>query len=110
MAKQKDAAVSLLTGGNQTVIQTKYSPVKASSRRLTDEEVNRIGQEKYEKQFAPLVDTEENFGKFFLLDVVTDKYETGDNLLALLKNAEARQAKDNFYLCRIGRDFVFRLR
>lgn len=76
---------------------------------LTDEEINRIGKAKYEQKFAALVDTEENQGKFFLLNVITDDYQIADKLLPLLKEAERSYVGNNFYVCRIGRDTLFRI-
>ncbi len=42
---------------------------------MTDAEINRIGKEKYAQEFATFVDTKENQGKLFLLNVVTDDYQ-----------------------------------
>lgn len=109
MAGRSKSLDSVLNHTPQRV-KTKPSAEKKLTASLTDEDVNRIGKEKYEKQFAPTLDTEENRGEFFVLNVVTDAHEFGDNLLTLLKNAKERSLDDNIYVRRIGRDFVFSLR
>lgn len=101
--------LSLVSNNTPPRVKTNPSAVKELTTLLTDEEVKRIGKEKYEQRFAPTLDTEENRGKFFVLDVITDAHEVGDNLLALLKNATNRNSDDNIYVCRIGSKSVFSL-
>lgn len=90
-------------------MKTTSAPVKEFTVPLTDEEVNLIGEDKYRCIFASGVDTDENKGKFFVLDVITNEYEVGDDLLTLLKNAKQRSPDDNIYVKRIGFNSVFKL-
>ena len=85
------------------------TPVAEPAASLTDAEINRIGKEKYEQKFAALVDTEENQGRFFMLNVLTDNYQIADKLLPLLKEAERSYVGNNFYVCRIGRNTLFQI-
>lgn len=90
-------------------LENGHSVATLPSQPLTDAEAAQLGEAKYNSRFASLVDTPENYGKFFLLDVETDEYEIGDDLLLMLDNAQQRDPDTKFYVTRIGRDAVFRL-
>lgn len=109
MRQKQNSALLDAAIPKQQNMNTAPTLVAEPAAALTDEEINRIGKAKYEQNFAALVDTEENQGKFFLLNVITDDYQITDKLLPLLKEAERSYVGNNFYVCRIGRNTLFRV-
>lgn len=87
-------------------MKVKHNPDKIPAK-MTDAYVNRVGGRKYKQKFAPIVNTKENQGKFFVLDIETDEYEIGEDLSAMTEHAVARNPNTKFYLRRIGYNSIF---
>jgi len=80
-----------------------------SHARLTDEEIDRRGQELYEQQIRPLVETPENIGKQIVIDVETGDYEIDEDGLAASRRLLARHPGAALYGLRIGYNAVYTL-
>jgi hypothetical protein len=77
--------------------------------RLTDEEIDRRGQELYERQIRPLVETPENIGKQIVIDVETGDYEIDEDGLAASRRLLAKHPGAALYGLRIGYNAVYTL-
>ena len=74
---------------------------------LSDEEIIRRGQELYENQIRPQVETTENIGKLISINVETGDYEIGDDLLITSRRLQAKQSDAAIWAERIGYDAVY---
>jgi hypothetical protein len=77
--------------------------------RLTDEEIDRRGQELYERQIRPLVETPGNIGKQIVIDVETGDYEIDEDGLAASRRLLAKHPGAALYGLRIGYNTVYTL-
>ena len=106
MTNTKNMNVCYLAEPKDYKIKTQIPPVNGLTVALTDEEINRIGKEKYEREYAHKVDIEDNKGKYFVLDVVTGFSQIGEDLLLLTEQAQQQNPHSRFYLKRIGYDYI----
>ncbi len=73
------------------------------------EEFARRGDEIYERDIRPRVDTEENKGKFVLIDIETGAWEIDDDEMAASKRMEERLPDAQVWMVRVGSRYVFRI-
>lgn len=78
-----------------------------SAPKLNDEEIIQRGQELYEHQIRPQVETAENIGKLISINVETGDYEIGDDLLVTSRRLQAKQPDAAIWAERIGYDAVY---
>lgn len=69
---------------------------------LTAEEIARRGEEIYARDLRVKLDTEENRGKFLIIDIATGAYEIDREDLAATERLLARHANAMTYGLRIG--------
>lgn len=77
--------------------------------RLTDEEIDRRGEQLYEQQIRPVVETPANIGKQVVIDVETGDYEIDDDGLAASKRLLSKRPDAALYGVRIGYNAVYTL-
>jgi hypothetical protein len=77
--------------------------------RLTNEEIDRRGEELYERQLRTQVDVPENAGKQIVIDVETGDYEIDEDGLAASRRLLQRHPGAALYGARIGYDAVYTL-
>ncbi len=76
---------------------------------VADEEIDRRGQEVYERQIRSMVETPENIGKEIVIDIETGAYEIDTDGLAASRRLLARRPGAPLYGLRIGYDAVYTL-
>ena len=74
----------------------------------TGDEVERRGQEIYERDIRPMVEAS-NQGKFLVINIETGEYEMDTDDLAAAKHAKARFGKAPLFTMRIGHPAAYRL-
>ena len=76
--------------------------------RLSSVEIDRRGQDLYENQIRPVVETEDNLGKLIVIDVETGDYEIDldQNSLAMSKRMHTKHPGAALIQFRIGYDAV----
>ena len=77
--------------------------------RLSSEEIDRRGEELYERQIRALVETPENIGKIVSIDVETGDYAVADDPIKAGDLVLARHPNAAMYAARIGYDAVYSL-
>jgi predicted transcriptional regulator len=77
--------------------------------RVPSEEIDRLGQEWYEKKLRPLVETKENIGKIISIDVETGDYAIADELLQAGERVRMKHPDAAMYAIRIGYNAVYSL-
>jgi hypothetical protein len=75
--------------------------------RLTNEEIDRRGQELYDRQIRAQVETPENTGKQIVIDVETGEYEIDDDGLKASRRLMAKHPDAALYGLRIGYNAVY---
>jgi hypothetical protein len=70
--------------------------------RYSTHEIVERGKAIYEQQLRSKLDTEENTGKFLIIDIETGDYEIDHDDMAATRRAHARHADGAFYGMRIG--------
>jgi hypothetical protein len=70
--------------------------------RFTTHEIVERGKAIYEQQIRQKVGTEENKGKFLIIDIETGDYEMDDDEIAATRRAHARHPDGAFYGMRVG--------
>lgn len=75
--------------------------------KLSNEEIIRRGHDLYERQIRLQVETAENIEKLISINVETDEYEIGNDLLVTSRRLQARQADAAIWAERIGYDAVY---
>lgn len=75
--------------------------------RFSLEEIGRRGQELYETQIRPQVETEANIGKQIVIDIETGEYEIDDDGLAASRRLLSRHPDAALYGARIGYNAVY---
>ena len=70
--------------------------------RFSSEEIARRGQELYDRQIRPQVETEGNIGKILVVDIETGEYEIDDDHLAATYRALDKHPDAALYSIRIG--------
>lgn len=78
-------------------------------RRITDEEIDRRGQELYEQKIRPLVESPENLGKQIVIDVETGEYEVDNDGLEASRRMLQKRPDAALYGLRIGYNAVYTL-
>lgn len=73
------------------------------------EEIDRRGEELYEKRLRRLVETPENIGREIVIDVETGDYEIDTDGMAASRRLLARHPGAALYGARIGYDAVYTL-
>ena len=77
--------------------------------RLSDVEIDRRGQEMYERYIRSKVETAENIGKQIVIDVETGDYEIDSDGLAASRRLLAKHPDAALFGARIGYDAVYAL-
>jgi hypothetical protein len=77
--------------------------------RFSVEEIGRLGQELYERQIRPRVETEQNIGRQIVIDIETGDYEIDDDGLAASQRLLAKHPDAALYGARIGYNAVYTL-
>jgi hypothetical protein len=77
--------------------------------RLSNEEIDRRGQELYDTRIREKVEKEGNIGKQIVIDVETGAYEIDEDGLAASDRLLARHPGAALYGLRIGYDAVYAL-
>lgn len=77
--------------------------------RFSGEEVERRGQELYEQEIRPQVETEANLGKILVIDIETGEYEMDRDEIAASRRAMAKHPGHALYMVRIGYNAVHSL-
>jgi hypothetical protein len=75
--------------------------------RISNEEIDRRGQDLYDRVIRKLVETPENIGKQIVIDVETGVYEIDDNGLQASRRLMAKHPGAALYGLRIGYDAVY---
>jgi hypothetical protein len=75
--------------------------------RIRNEEIDRRGQELYERQIRQQVETPENIGKQIVIDIETGAYEISDDGLEASRRLLARHPDAALYGLRIGYNAVY---
>jgi hypothetical protein len=70
--------------------------------RYSTHEIVERGKAIYEQQIRPHVNTEENLGKFLIVDIETGDYEMDGDEIAAGKRAHARHPGGAFFGIRVG--------
>ena len=76
---------------------------------LTVEEIARRGEEIYERDLRAKLETEENWGKFLIIDIETAAYEIDREDLAATERLLARNPNAMTYGLRIGYEAAYEL-
>ena len=79
----------------------------ATKRRLTKDEVARLGDAIYDRDVRPHLKPEDD-GKFVAIDVETGAHEIADDELAALDRLRARVPKATMWLVKVGSPYVYR--
>ena len=66
--------------------------------------IGELGREIYERDLAPVLETEENIGKALVIDVDSGDYVVADDKLQASKELQTRRAPGRFYFMLIGYD------
>ena len=75
--------------------------------QLSTEEVGRRGQERYENEIRPQVETEDNIGRLVWIDVDSGDYEVADYAdFDAPRRLKARHGEAELYALRIGYNAV----
>jgi hypothetical protein len=77
--------------------------------RISAQEIDRRGQELYERQIRAQVETPENLGKQIVIDVETGDYEIDNDGLAASHRLLAKHPAAALYGLRIGYNAVYTL-
>ena len=77
--------------------------------RYPKEEFARRGDEIYNRDIRPLVETEANKGKIVAMDIETGDYEIGDNALLAAKALQARRPDAQIWGVRVGHLAIHRI-
>jgi hypothetical protein len=85
-------------GDNKEVLKPRYSK----------EEVARLGDQLYERDIGPRVETE-NLGKFVAIDIETGGYELDRDELAAMNRLLARLPNAQVWLRRVGSRYAHRI-
>ena len=75
--------------------------------RLSNEEIDRRGQELYESKIRAQVETPENIGKQIVIDVETGEYEIDEDGLKASHRLLAKHPNAALYGLRIGYNAVY---
>jgi hypothetical protein len=75
--------------------------------RISNEEIDRRGQDLYEKVIRDQVETAPNLGKQIVIDIETGAYEVDDDGLKASRRLLARHPDAALYGLRIGYDAVY---
>lgn len=75
--------------------------------QFTDDEVERRGKELYEQTIRDQVETDENIGKFVVMDLESGDYEVDKDLIQAGKRLIARRPEGRRWAERIGYDVAF---
>jgi len=76
---------------------------------LTAEEIARRGEEIYERDLRAKLETEENRGKFLIIDITTGGYEIDREDLVATERLLARNPNAMTYGLRIGYEAAYEL-
>lgn len=76
---------------------------------LTAEEIARRGEEIYTRDLRARLETEENRGKFLVIDIATEAYEINREDLAATEQLLARHPNTITYGLRIGYEAAYEL-
>ena len=76
---------------------------------LTAEEIARRGEEIYTRDLRARLETEENQGKFLIIDITTGDYEIDREDLAATERLLARNPNTMTYGLRIGYEAAYEL-
>jgi len=77
--------------------------------RDSAEEFARRGDEVYERNIRPQVDTEENKGKFVLIDIETGQWEMDADEMAASNRMDERLPNAQVWMVRVGSRYVYRI-
>jgi hypothetical protein len=80
----------------------------ARQPRYPKEEFARRGDEIYDRDIRPLVDMEENKGKFVLIDIETGAWEMDADEMTAAKRLDARVPDAQVWMVRVGYPYVYR--
>ncbi len=75
--------------------------------RISNEEIDRRGQELYDRQIRDRVETPENIGKQIVIDIETGEYEIDDDGLQASRRLPAKNPDAALYGLRIGYNAVY---
>jgi hypothetical protein len=77
--------------------------------RYPKEEFARRGDEIYNRGIRPLVENEENKGKFVLIDIETGAWEMDADEIAVTRKLEARLPDPQAWMVRVGYPYVHKI-
>jgi len=75
--------------------------------RISNEEIDRRGQELYEKKIRDQVETPENIGKQIVIDIESGEYQIDDDGLKASRSLLSKHPDAALYGLRIGYDAVY---
>jgi hypothetical protein len=75
--------------------------------RMSEAEVARRGDEVYEREIRPLVETAQNLGRIVSIDVETGAYELGDDVVVTARRILERRPDAAVWTRRIGYNAVY---
>ncbi|MCW3054292.1 MAG: hypothetical protein JWN14_3462 [Chthonomonadales bacterium] len=75
--------------------------------RINNEEIDRRGQELYDRQIRHQAETSENIGKQIVIDIETGDYEIDDDGLKASRRLIAKHPDAALYGLRIGYNAVY---
>ncbi len=76
--------------------------------RYPKEEVAQRGDEIYNRDIRPQVDTEQNKGKFVLIDIETGAWEMDADEMTAFKRMDTRLPHAQVWMVRVGYPYVYR--
>lgn len=76
--------------------------------RYSKEEFARRGDEIYDRDIRPQVETEQNKGKFVLIDIETGAWEMDADEITAAKRLDARVPDAQVWMIRVGYPYVVR--
>lgn len=80
----------------------------SSSRAFTKEEIARRGNEIYNNDVRPLVESEQNKGKFVLIDIESGVWEMDADEMKASRRMEGHSANAQIWMVRVGYSYVRR--
>ena len=76
--------------------------------RYSKEEFARRGDEIYKRDIRPDVETEQNKGKFVLIDIETGAWEMDSDEMEASRRMDARLPDPQVWMVRVGYPYVYR--
>lgn len=92
---------------NKAINMTRKAVTTVPHARLSNEEIDKRGQDLYDRTIISQVETPENIGKQIVIDVETGEYEIDDDGLEASLRLMAKHPGAALYGLRIGYNAVY---